>query len=380
MMKRNIFLLMAGLVSLTSGLQATIPPAKCPMSCGTIDACKGGFKRTQCTTDCGPILKESLCGGALKTTTAPMSPSNNSSPNTPPVSSVPPNKGRALPPVPQTNSRASTSGSPAAAVTSPTQPTSPTVAQPSPEALFLEKISEWLLNAKKYDCGRLIQETQEQWLDKIPPKPTGYGTPENDEYTISIESFDNKAEAEDYLKFAKDFKANEFPSQFQDMKLSRIPQELQLVVKNAKPGNLINKVIVISKTDDKDPNSKTKSYTYNVIFVKEKKNNTYKTAENYKLNIEQIHKSINDLKARVENMVDRAKNPKNYPDKDNDIVELFKAIFGDIDLNGRKNCEKYTSLMNAELNKQTSDIRAYNAKKNKPNVIKKITQKLGINK
>lgn len=376
-MKRNIFLLMAGLMSLTSGTQATIPAEKCSILCATVDACKGSFKKNQCTADCGSILKDSLCGGTLKST--PALPNNSNQGSMPASSfqpSTPSTSKRPLPPVP--NSR--NSGGATINLGSQPLPLSSSDSQISSDALFLEKISNWLLLAKKSDCQRLIQETQTQWLDKIPPKPVGYGTPENDEYSISIDSFDTKAEAEDYLKFVKDFNANEFPNQFQDMKLSKIPLELQSIVKNAKPGNVVNKVIVISKADNANPKAKTKNYSYNVIFVKEKKNNTYKTAQDYKLNIEQIHKSLEDLKARVQNIVERAKNPQNFPGKNNDPVKLFEEIFGDIDLNSRKNCEKYTSSMNAELSKQNSDILAYNAKKNKPNVLKKITQKLGINK
>ena len=85
----------------------------------------------------------------------------------------------------------------------------------------------------------------------------------------------------------------------------------------------------------------------------------YKSAKDYEPIMEQIQQSFQDLKDRVKKMILKAKDPNNKED----MIKIFRNIYGDIDLNSRKNCEKYTSMMNEELDNQFNKIFIFNNKK-----------------
>jgi hypothetical protein len=86
----------------------------------------------------------------------------------------------------------------------------------------------------------------------------------------------------------------------------------------------------------------------------------YKTAADYyNPIINQINQSFDDLKGKVDTLVSSAKHPEN----EKDLIKIFETIYGEIDLYGRKNCEKYTSAMNAELDAQENNILMFNEKK-----------------
>jgi hypothetical protein len=89
----------------------------------------------------------------------------------------------------------------------------------------------------------------------------------------------------------------------------------------------------------------------------------YKAGNYYNAIIDQINQSFNDLKGKVDTLVSNAKASAKDPENEKDLIKIFETIYGEIDLNGRKNCEKYTSAMNAELDTQENNILMFNEKK-----------------
>lgn len=82
----------------------------------------------------------------------------------------------------------------------------------------------------------------------------------------------------------------------------------------------------------------------------------YKSARDYEVQVKQLSQSFKDLKGRVAAVVAQAKDPKG----EKDYVALFEQIYGDIDLNSRKNCERYTTDLKTELREQRTRIAEYN--------------------
>lgn len=85
----------------------------------------------------------------------------------------------------------------------------------------------------------------------------------------------------------------------------------------------------------------------------------YMTKEDYEPILAQIGRSLVDSEKKVKRLITQAKiakEPANF-------VELFEKIYGEIDLNIRKNCEKYTSSIQSGLQEQTDDVIRYNKEK-----------------
>lgn len=98
-----------------------------------------------------------------------------------------------------------------------------------------------------------------------------------------------------------------------------------------------------------EPEGYSKKYT--------KPNEKYKSAKDYDPQMKQINQSFKDLKIRVADLVSQAKDPNGKKD----FVAIFEKIYGDIDLNSRKNCERYTTSMKEELREQKNRIAQYNS-------------------
>lgn len=95
----------------------------------------------------------------------------------------------------------------------------------------------------------------------------------------------------------------------------------------------------------------------------------YQSAKDFDLIFKQINQSFKDLKTRVADMITQAKNPQDT----HTTLEIFEKIYGDIDLNSRKNCEKYTTNIKDIIKKQNERVNEYN--KSSKSLTNKIKQK-----